>query len=67
MIDFKKEIQKYRPAHTLDDLREGIVTGDITDIGDFLKYMLEPEHNLREQRNGPEKQRGKKHGANKLD
>jgi len=40
LIDFKKEIQKYKPAQQLDDLHNGIVTGEITDITDILIYLL---------------------------
>jgi glutathione S-transferase len=39
MIDFKKELLKYKPARTVDDLQDGISTGEITDINEILQYL----------------------------
>ena len=52
MIDFKKELLKYKPARTVDDLQDGVSTGEITDINELIQYlaaqMQEPKGEKRE-------------------
>jgi len=38
MIDFKEEINKYKPIRTVDDV-EDAVRDEITDIMDLLQYI----------------------------
>jgi hypothetical protein len=39
LIDFKKELQKYKPAKTLDELNNSVASGDTSDMNDFLRYI----------------------------
>ena len=38
MIDFKEEINKYKPIRTVEDVEEA-VRDEITDIMDLLQYI----------------------------
>ncbi|MCL1786390.1 MAG: hypothetical protein FWG38_00270 [Defluviitaleaceae bacterium] len=38
MIDFKEEIGRYKPVHTVDDVEEGI-KDEVQDILDLLQYI----------------------------
>lgn len=39
MIDFKKELLKYQPAKSVDDMLDGIVVGEIKDISELLQSI----------------------------
>lgn len=41
MVDFKKELLKYQPVRTADDeLLNGIISGEITDMSEVLKMLI---------------------------
>lgn len=40
MIDFKEEIQKYKPIVELDDVEDSIRLDEISDVTDFLKQIV---------------------------
>lgn len=39
MIDFKKELSKYKPVKDVDDLQEGISLNEARDINELLQYI----------------------------
>lgn len=39
MIDFKKEVLKYQPAKTVEDMQDGIIVSEIKDISDLLQSI----------------------------
>ncbi len=41
MIDFKKEIQKYKPIMEVDDIENSINSDETKDMMDILKQLLE--------------------------
>ncbi|MCL2406846.1 MAG: hypothetical protein FWC95_02840 [Defluviitaleaceae bacterium] len=44
MIDFTKELLKFKPAKTADDVkRSGQTVAEMTDVIDCLKFLLESE------------------------
>ena len=58
MIDFKEEINKYKPIRTVDEVEEA-VRDEIMDIMDLLQYISnkpaktsEPEPTLAKQESG---------------
>ena len=42
MIDFKEEINKYKPALSVDDV-EGVLGDEIKDMMDLLQYLSKKE------------------------
>ena len=60
MIDFKKEILKYRPVKTLEDLHLGIKTNEIYDINDYIRYIMFDRKGKRQEKH---KQRDKDYGT----
>jgi len=52
LIDFKKELQKFKPARTLEELNNGVASGDITDMNDIMRYIASEQININKQ---PEK------------
>jgi hypothetical protein len=49
LIDFKKELYKFKPAQTLEELNNGVASGDITDMNDFLRYITTEQINVSKQ------------------
>ncbi len=41
MIDFKREIQKYKPIMEVDDIENSINSDETKDMMDILKQLLE--------------------------
>jgi hypothetical protein len=40
LIDFKKELAKFKPAKTMDDFHASNNSGEFFDVIDCLKYVL---------------------------
>ena len=41
MLDLKKELLKFQPARLADDdLKNGIISGEITDLSEILKLII---------------------------
>lgn len=41
MLDFKSELEKFKPALEVDEIEEQIVTEDMRDIIDLIKDSIE--------------------------
>ena len=40
MIDFKEEIQKYKPVMEIDEVESAIQSDEIKDLMDILQYII---------------------------
>ncbi|MCL2461783.1 MAG: hypothetical protein FWF44_03895 [Defluviitaleaceae bacterium] len=40
MIDFKEEIQKYKPVMEIDEVEAAIQSDEIKDVMDLLQYII---------------------------
>lgn len=39
MIDFKEEINKYKPVIGMDDVEKAVQTDEVRDVMDLLQYL----------------------------
>lgn len=46
MIDFKKEILKYKPVLEVDDIENSINSDEIKDMMDILKQLSSQKHDI---------------------
>jgi len=59
LIDFKKELTRFKPARTLEELNAGVANGDISDVNDFLRYIINEQIDKPNRTAGqPKKSRG---------
>ncbi|MDR1705879.1 MAG: hypothetical protein LBS19_14520 [Clostridiales bacterium] len=40
MIDFKKEVLKFQPAKTVEDVQDGLVLNEIKDLNELLQQLV---------------------------
>ena len=40
MIDFKEEIQKYKPVMEIDEVESAVQSDEVKDIMDLLQYII---------------------------
>lgn len=40
MLDFEKELEKFKPSLEIDDIEDVIRQNDVSDVADFIKEVL---------------------------